>query len=40
MVFAPDHGAHVDPEGRGDHGVDIPEDLEVFHYVMFDRALR
>lgn len=38
LIFAPDHGAHADPEtGRGTHGDDIPEDMEVLHF--FDLAL-
>ncbi|MGQ0720786.1 MAG: hypothetical protein ACT4PE_04325 [Candidatus Eiseniibacteriota bacterium] len=33
VVFAPDHGAHFDPQtGRGDHGLDIAEDMEVSHW--------
>jgi hypothetical protein len=33
VVFAPDHGAHRDPvTGRGDHGDDSPEDMEVGHF--------
>ena len=33
MVVAPDHGAHVDPDtGRGDHGLDIEEDVSVSHW--------
>ncbi|MEZ0374205.1 MAG: alkaline phosphatase family protein [Candidatus Sericytochromatia bacterium] len=33
LVVTPDHGAHIDPEnGLGDHGLAIPEDLEVIHY--------
>ena len=33
MVVAPDHGAHVDPDtGRGDHGLDIVEDVSVSHW--------
>jgi len=32
VVFAPDHGAHIDPStGKGDHGLDIPEDMNLFH---------
>jgi hypothetical protein len=36
-VFAPDHGAHLDPAtGRGDHGEDVPEDMHLFHcYGVF-----
>jgi hypothetical protein len=33
IVMAPDHGAHVDEAtGRGDHGLDIPEDMAVSHW--------
>lgn len=33
IVFAPDHGAHIDTEsGKGSHGLDIPEDMELIHY--------
>ena len=33
IVFAPDHGAHVDPQtGHGDHGEDIAEDMQLFHW--------
>ena len=32
IAFAPDHGAHIDSTtGRGDHGLDIPEDMNIFH---------
>ncbi|MEP0815172.1 MAG: hypothetical protein HRF49_10995 [bacterium] len=32
-AFLPDHGAHVDPAtGRGTHGADIPDDMEVLHF--------
>jgi len=32
VLFAPDHGAHFDPaRGKGDHGEDIPEDMDVLH---------
>jgi hypothetical protein len=38
VIFAPDHGAHVDPgTGRGTHGDDIPEDMEVLHFFGFTR---
>ena len=34
MLFAPDHGAHVDnATGTGDHGQNIPEDMEVTHFA-------
>lgn len=36
ILFAPDHGAHIDAEnGRGTHCEDIPEDMEVCHYWGF-----
>jgi hypothetical protein len=36
MVFAPDHGAHLDPETMtGAHGEDIPEDMELTHFYSF-----
>jgi len=28
----PDHGGHILPDGSGDHGEDIPEDMEVTHF--------
>ncbi len=39
VLFSPDHGAHVDPEtGRGSHGLDIPEDMEVRSFWgLYDR---
>jgi hypothetical protein len=33
IVFAPDHGAHTDPAtGKGDHGLDIDEDMSLRHW--------
>lgn len=33
VAFTPDHGAHVDADtGRGTHGSDLPDDLDVWHY--------
>lgn len=33
IVVAPDHGAHVNAEtNKGDHGLDIPEDISVSHW--------
>ncbi|MDX2495356.1 MAG: hypothetical protein QNK27_10375 [Desulfuromusa sp.] len=33
IVFAPDHGAHIDPEsGKGTHGINIPQDMHIQHY--------
>jgi len=35
-LFAPDHGAHIDPAtGRGVHGADIPSDMDVAHFWKF-----
>ena len=32
--FAPDHGAHIDPQrGKGIHGDNIPEDMQVQHCI-------
>ncbi|MCK4666290.1 alkaline phosphatase family protein [Candidatus Dependentiae bacterium] len=32
-LFAPDHGAHDDPEtGKGTHGEKIPDDMEIVHF--------
>ncbi len=32
LVFASDHGAHTDPDsGKGDHGLEIPEDMHLLH---------
>ena len=32
--FAPDHGAHIDPQrSKGIHGDNIPEDMQVQHYI-------
>lgn len=36
LLFAPDHGAHIDPaDGKGTHGEDIPDDMDVFHFWDF-----
>ncbi|MDI6739578.1 MAG: hypothetical protein QME74_04355 [Candidatus Edwardsbacteria bacterium] len=33
LIFAPDHGAHLDPAtGKGVHGDDIPEDMLVTRF--------
>ena len=33
LVFVSDHGAHHDEvKGKGDHGEDIPEDMDVMHF--------
>ena len=39
LVFAPDHGAHIDPDtGNGTHGDDIPEDMELFHWYKISSS--
>ena len=33
LLFVSDHGAHYDAaKGKGDHGEDIPEDMDVLHF--------
>jgi hypothetical protein len=40
FVIAPDHGAHLDAAtGLGDHGLDIPEDMEVSHWYRVQAAM-
>lgn len=35
LAFTPDHGGHLDPAtGRGDHGEDRPEDMELRHFFV------
>lgn len=39
VLFAPDHGAHTDEAtGRGNHGDDIPEDMDACHFWGFEKA--
>jgi len=40
VIFSPDHGGHINPETRrGDHGLDIPEDMEVRSFWgIYDRG--
>lgn len=36
VLFTPDHGAHTNPSsGRGDHGDQIPADMEIAHFYRF-----
>jgi hypothetical protein len=36
IVFTPDHGAHWNAEtGKGSHGLDIPDDMELNHFYGF-----
>ena len=38
ISFTPDHGAHVNQTtGKGDHGEDIPEDMELTHFYGIRR---
>ncbi len=32
VAVTPDHGAHIQADGLGTHGDDIPEDMEVTHF--------
>ena len=32
MGFAMDHGCHLNEQGEGDHGLDIPEDRNITHF--------
>ena len=39
VTFAPDHGAHLDPStGKGTHGDDIPEDMQLTHFFGLSPA--
>lgn len=39
ILFAPDHGAHIDPKsGKGVHENNIPEDMHVQHYFGIQKA--
>ncbi len=39
IAFMPDHGAHIDPEtGKGTHGLNIPQDMRVYHFFDFSRG--
>ena len=35
MAFAPDHGCHKKLFGRGDHGKNTPEDMNIKHFYSF-----
>lgn len=36
VAFTPDHGAHFDEQiNQGNHGEDIPEDMEIIHFYGF-----
>ncbi len=40
ILFAPDHGAHVDPTtGKGTHGLDIQDDMQVTHFFGFSKGV-
>lgn len=39
ILFAPDHGAHINPvTGKGTHGENIPEDMQVMHFFGFGKG--
>jgi predicted AlkP superfamily pyrophosphatase or phosphodiesterase len=39
VVFAPDHGTHIDPTtGKGTHGTDSPDDMDVRHFWGISRG--
>lgn len=39
IMYSPDHGCHFDTEiGRGNHGEDIPEDMNVIHFYGVAKA--
>lgn len=38
IMYTPDHGSHIDETGHGDHGKDIPEDMNVIHYYGIAKA--
>ncbi len=39
VAFTPDHGTHIDPAtGKGTHGTDSPEDMEVRHFWGINRG--
>jgi len=41
LLFTPDHGAHFDAaKGKGDHGQDVPEDMDVLHFWRIRPARR
>ncbi len=40
IAFTPDHGAHFDEQiGQGNHGEDIPADMQVVHFYGFHAKL-
>lgn len=34
MAFAPDHGVHREWYGLGNHGKNIPKDMNIYHYYL------
>ncbi len=39
IMYTPDHGCHIDKEtGKGDHGENIPEDMNVIHFCGVAKA--
>lgn len=40
IVFAPDHGAHIDPDtGKGSHGTEGRDDMDVRHFYGLRRGV-
>jgi hypothetical protein len=39
IAFTPDHGAHIsNHDGKGTHGEDIPQDMQVIHFYEIDKS--
>ena len=39
-AFCPDHGVHQQEDVHGNHGLDIPEDLNIQHFLGVRRAVK
>ena len=41
LVFAPDHGAHLNSDGNiSTHGLNIPDDMDLLHHYIYSPAKR
>lgn len=40
VAFCPDHGVHQQEDVHGNHGLDIPEDLNIQHFLGVRRAVK
>lgn len=39
IMYTPDHGCHIAPTtSKGDHGLDIPEDMNIIHFCDIAKA--